>query len=177
VTAPPPGAGLRTRIIALYLILAALNVGAWLWPVAAFHTRPLLIGTALLAYTLGLRHAVDADHIAAIDNVTRKLMQEGQRPAVVGFFFSLGHSTAVVLASLAIAVTTTALQSRFAAFLGDLFTGGGLLARLLRPVFRLVHRSWHMYPLGFLFGLGFDTATEIALLSISAAGASGGMPI
>ena len=77
---------------------------------------PVLLGTALLAYTFGLRHAVDADHIAAIDNVTRKLMQEGKRPVAVGFFFSLGHSTIVVLLSVAIAFTATALKSRFENF-------------------------------------------------------------
>src|SRR5438132_6064529 len=90
----------RTRVIGLYGLLTCVNIGAWLWALIAFHQRPLLLGTALLAYTFGLRHAVDADHIAAIDNVTRKLMQENKRPVSVGFFFSLGHSTIVVIASL-----------------------------------------------------------------------------
>jgi len=211
-------------MIGMYLLLAGANLGAWAWAVAAFHRHPLLLGTALVAYSLGLRHALDADHIAAIDNVTRALMQDGQRPVAVGLFFSLGHSTVVVLASSAIAATATALRTHVAAMqhvgslvgtivsasflfaialvnlvvlaslyrtfrrvraggtynevdLDALTAGGGLLARLFRPLFRLVHHSWQMYPLGFLFGLGFDTATEIGLLGISAAGASKGMPI
>src|ERR1700679_2421928 len=92
------GGPLRGRIALLYLVLAAGNLLAWAWALAAFHDYPVLLGTALLAYTFGLRHAVDADHIAAIDNVTRKLMQAGQRPVAVGLMFSLGHSTIVVLA-------------------------------------------------------------------------------
>ena len=95
---------LRGKIVGIYSILILFNAGAWLWAALAFRHFPLLLGTALLAYSFGLRHAVDADHIAAIDNVTRKLMQEGKRPVAVGFFFSLGHSTIVVLASLAIAI-------------------------------------------------------------------------
>ncbi len=208
----------------LYLLLLVANVGAWGWAFLAFRAFPILLGTALLAYGLGLRHAVDADHIAAIDNVTRKLMQEGQRPVAVGFFFSLGHSTVVVLASAAIAATALALSSRLGAFhemggaigtmvsaiflltiaamnlfilaavwrafqrvrrggplveedLDTLLAGRGLLARVFRPVFGMIRRSWHMYPLGLLFGLGFDTATEIGLLGIAAAEASKGLPI
>jgi len=214
----------RRRIATLYVLLAGANLGAWTWALAAFRHYPLLLGTALLAYGLGLRHALDADHIAAIDNVTRKLMQEGKQPVGVGFYFSLGHSTVVVLASVAIAATTMALSSRFtelrsvgglvgtvvsATFLltiavmnlfilasiyrtfhrvrkegryveedlDTLLAGGGLLARLLRPAFAMIRHSWHMYPLGLLFGLGFDTATEIGLLGISAAGAARGMSI
>ena len=215
---------MRPRIAALYAVLIAGNLGAWAWALAAFRDHPVLLGTALLAYSLGLRHAVDADHIAAIDNVTRKLMQEGKRPVAVGFCFSLGHSTVVVLASVAIAATAMALKGRFDAFqsvggvigtmvsalfllaiaamnivilhavyrsfrrvkagapyvdedLDLLLAGRGLLARLFRPLFLLIRRSWHMYPLGFLFGLGFDTATEVGLLGISAAQASQGLPI
>jgi high-affinity nickel-transport protein len=214
----------RVRVTGLLALLAAANVGAWLWALAAFRHYPVLLGTALLAYGLGLRHAVDADHIAAIDNVTRKLMQEGKRPVGVGLFFSLGHSTVVVLASVGIAVAAKLLDARLDGFreiggvigtavsatfllaialmnlvvlvsvyrtfqrvraggayvdeeLNALLAGGGLLARLLRPLFATIRESWHMYPLGFLFGLGFDTATEIALLGISAAQASGGLPI
>jgi high-affinity nickel-transport protein len=215
---------LRVRLVALYTFLVVANLGIWAGAVFAFRPHPLILGTALLAYTFGLRHAVDADHIAAIDNVTRKLMQEGKRPVSVGFWFSLGHSAVVVLAALAIAVTTTVLATRIDVWKGVggtvstsvsmlfLFTvaamntvilagvwktfhhvrrGGafadcdfdlllsnrGLLARLFRPVFRLVTRSWHMFPLGFLFGLGFDTATEVALLGLSASQASEGMSI
>jgi high-affinity nickel-transport protein len=204
--------------------LIAFNVFAWLWALAAFRHYPLLLGTSLLAYSLGLRHAVDADHIAAIDNVTRKLMQEGKRPLFAGFFFSLGHSTIVVAATALIAATAMAVQGRFTEFreiggiigtsVSSLFlfaiaamnlfvlrgvwrafrrvrrgescrdedidmlaVGGGPLARIARPLFRLIGKSWHMYPLGFLFGLGFDTATEIGLMGIAAAEAARGMPV
>ncbi len=190
----------------------------------AFRHYPLLIGTALLAYSFGLRHAVDADHIAAIDNVTRKLMQEGKRPVGVGLLFSLGHSTIVALGSAAIAATAMALQHRMdgaravggviGTLVSALFLFGiaavnlavlrsiyrafvrvrqgapyvdedfdmllasrGFLARLFRPMFAMIRRSWHMYPLGVLFGLGFDTATEIGLLGIAAAEASKGLPL
>jgi nickel/cobalt transporter (NiCoT) family protein len=208
----------------LFLGLLLANLAAWMWAFSAFHAYPVLLGTALLAYGLGLRHAIDADHIAAIDNVTRKLMHEGKRPLAVGFYFSLGHSTVVVLASTAIAVTATALTRQFALFhaigamvgtlvsasfllviavmnifilasvyrtfhrvraggryveedLDTLLCGGGILARIFRPMFGMIRESWHMYPLGFVFGLGFDTATEIGLLGISAAEAAKGMPI
>lgn len=216
--------GLAAKVAVVYAVLIAANLAGWAWALVSFRHYPLLLGTALLAYGFGLRHAVDADHIAAIDNVTRKLMQEGKRPVGVGFFFSLGHSTIVVLASVGIAATALALKSRFDAFqsiggvigtlvsalfllaiaamniiilatlhrtfrrvaaggsyeeedLNALLAGRGLLARLFRPMFRLVRQSWHMYPLGFLFGLGFDTATEVGLLGISAAEGVKGMPI
>ena len=94
------GPDLRRRLIAIYAVLIGGNILIWLWALFALHAQPVLLGTALLAYTFGLRHAVDADHIAAIDNVTRKLMQQGQRPVGVGFFFSLGHSAVVILLSV-----------------------------------------------------------------------------
>jgi len=213
---------LRFKIAGVSAIVIAANLAAWLWAVAAFRHHPILLGTAFLAYGLGLRHAVDADHIAAIDNVTRKLMQEGKRPVAVGLYFSFGHSTVVVLASLGIAVTAMAFKSEFVAFqniggfvgmlvsatfllaialmnfvilagitrtflrvkaggsyveedLDMLLAGRGLLARLFRPLFRMIRMSWHMYLLGFLFGLGFDTASEIGVLGISAAQGTGGM--
>jgi len=84
---------IRAKVIAIYALLLVFNAAAWLWAIVAFHNYPVLLGTAALAYSFGLRHAFDADHIAAIDNVTRKLMQEGRRPVGVGLFFSLGHST------------------------------------------------------------------------------------
>ena len=215
---------LRRKIIAIYALLLAANAAAWAWALIAFHTFPVLLGTAFLAYGFGLRHAVDADHIAAIDNVTRKLMQEGKRPIAAGLFFSLGHSTVVVVASIGVALTASAFKDRLedfhsiggvigtaisAAFLliiasinvvilanvyrafrrvrdgrplddRDLdlmLAGGGVLARLARSLFRMIERSWHMYPLGLLFGLGFDTATEVGLLGISAAEASDGLSI
>ena len=97
----------RLKLATLYAVLIAANLGSWAWALLAFRQYPVLLGTAFLAYSFGLRHALDADHLAAIDNVTRKLMQDGKRPATVGFFFSLGHSTIVVLASAAIAATAT----------------------------------------------------------------------
>ena len=216
------GADLRRRLIAIYAVLIGGNVLVWLWALAALGDRPVLVGTALLAYTFGLRHAVDADHIAAIDNVTRKLMQQGQRPVGVGFFFSLGHSAVVVLLSVGVAFVASALTSHFdslkslgaiigtsasALFLfaialvnilvlvsvyrifravkrGEPFTESdfdillnsrGFLSRIFRPLFRLVTKSWHMFAIGFLFGLGFDTATEVALFGISSAQAANSM--
>ena len=220
----PAGRSLRRQLGLLWIGLIAANLAAWSWALVAFHHYPVLLGTALLAYGFGLRHAVDADHIAAIDNVTRTLMQDGQRPLCVGLFFSLGHSTIVVAASVAIAATATrfgaslgllhgiggivgtlvsalfllaiaamnvgillSLRRSFrrvcagermeADQLGLLLCGRGCFARIFRPLFRRIGRSWHMYPLGMLFGLGFDTATEVSLLGISAAGASHGLPI
>ena len=213
-----------TKMIGIYALLIAGNVGAWLWALLEFHDRPLLLGTAFLAYSFGLRHAFDADHIAAIDNVTRKLMQEGRRPLATGFFFSLGHSTVVVALVVAIALATTALQGHFGALKGiggmigtsvsalflfaiaaanilvlvqvyrafktakrggrlveadvdDILANRGFLGRLFRPAFPLIERSWHMYPLGVLFGLGFDTATEVGLLGVSAAQAAHGLSL
>ncbi len=214
----------RGKIVAVYALLILANVAAWAWAIVAFHDYPVLLGTAALAYSFGLRHAFDADHIAAIDNVTRKLMQEGRRPVGVGLYFSLGHSTIVVGLSIAIAITATALQDRFDAFktfgavagtiVSALFlfaiaaanvvvlvsvyrafqtvkNGGrfveddldlalanrGLLARLFRRFFRVVEKSWQMYPIGVLFGLGFDTATEVGVLGISATQAAQGLSI
>ncbi|HZZ13318.1 MAG TPA: HoxN/HupN/NixA family nickel/cobalt transporter [Paraburkholderia sp.] len=218
-----PTASLRPRLITLYTVLIGANLAAWAWALIAFRHYPLLLGTALLAYGFGLRHAVDADHIAAIDAVTRKLMQTGKRPLGVGLSFSLGHSTIVILATIGIAWTAHSLHGRFETFkavggtIGTLVSavfllvlacvnlmilrdvwhryrhiqrGGevsavasdsiapaGLLSRALRPMFRLVTKSWHMYPVGVLFGLGFDTATEIGLLAIAAAEASKGLPL
>jgi high-affinity nickel-transport protein len=104
---------LRGKVAGLYGLLILFNVAAWLWAIAAFRHYPVLLGTAFLAYSFGLRHAVDADHIAAIDNVTRKLMQEGKRPVGVGLMFSLGHSTVVVVGSLLIAAAALGLQHHF----------------------------------------------------------------
>lgn len=221
--APVQGA-LRQRVIAIYGVLAVFNIGAWVWAYIAFHAHPLLLSTGLLAYGFGLRHAVDADHIAAIDNVTRKLMQDGQRPVSVGFFFALGHSAVVLIVAAAVAATAAALEHRIDAWkeiggfistsvsalflfliaamniiilrgvwnafnrvrrgqpyshddLDLLLNDRGLLARLFRPMFRLVSKPVWMFPLGFLFGLGFDTATEVSLLGLSAGQASQGVSI
>jgi nickel/cobalt transporter (NiCoT) family protein len=213
-----------SKVLGIYGFLIAANIAAWIWALTAFHDRPTLLGLAFLAYSFGLRHAFDADHIAAIDNVTRKLMQEGKRPIGVGLFFSLGHSTIVVLLAVAIVLTTIALQAHFEALenivgvigtsastlflfaiaaanflvltqvyrafkrarsgerlsevdINDILAKRGVFGRLLYPTFALIERSWHMYPLGFLFGLGFDTATEVGLLGISATQAAQGMSI
>ena len=192
---------LRGRLIGVYAFLIGANVLIWAWALGVLHDKPVLLGTALLAYSFGLRHAVDADHIAAIDNVTRKLMQQGQRPVGVGFCFSLGHSLVVVLLSAAVAFAASAVSGSFDSLkaFGDvvgtsisalflfaiaffnilvlisvyrtfqavkrgepfveddfdlLLNSRGFLARIFRPLFRLVSRSWHMLPIGFLFGLG-----------------------
>ena len=203
----------RGRLILLLGAILLGNLGAWLWALLEFGDQPAMLAIALVVFGLGLRHALDADHIAAIDNVTRKFMQEGRKPIAVGFFFALGHSSIVCLMTALVAYLTISLD-RFDAYrelggtisllisvmfficvaamnmsiLRSLFQSlsslrrdrtavgqqqgeicTGLLIRLLRPVFGLITRSWHMFPLGFLFGLGFDTATEVALFGVSAA--------
>ncbi|WP_158913559.1 HoxN/HupN/NixA family nickel/cobalt transporter [Caulobacter sp. S45] len=208
-------AAANRRATWLLAALALANLAAWGWAWSAFHGRPAMLGLAMLAYTFGLRHALDADHIAAIDNVTRKFVQEGRRPVGVGFFFSIGHSTVVVAACICIALASTTVQAHLGALqtfgavagalvsasflftvatanLGALFGGGrrrtsghhhddlqprGLLGRLIQPVLGFVSSSWRMAPVGLLFGLGFDTASEVGLLGLSAAHASGSTPI
>ena len=215
ITTSPPAA-LKRRIAIMFAPLIIANVGVWIWAFAVFADHPALLGTCALAYVLGLRHAVDPDHIAAIDNVTRKLMQEGRQPISVGLWFALGHSTLICLAVGVISLTATSLSDeRFegwreiggvisticsatflfiiAAFnilvlvnvwksyqalrrtgqyaeerIEHLTKNRGFLARLMQPCFALISRGWHMFPLGFLFGLGFDTATEVSLFSIAA---------
>jgi high-affinity nickel-transport protein len=121
----------RAKVIAIYILLAIANIAAWGWAIVAFHDFPVLLGTAALAYSFGLRHAFDADHIAAIDNVTRKLMQEGRRPVGVGLFFSVGHSTIVVGLSIALAITAIALQNHF-----DMFKSvGGIVGTAASALF------------------------------------------
>jgi high-affinity nickel-transport protein len=207
--------GFRARIVGIYSLLIVANLAAWIWAFLAFAHQPVLIGTAVLAYSLGLRHAIDADHIAAIDNVTRTLMQEGKRPVAVGFFFALGHSTVVVVASVAVALTANAISDQLVSYraiggvvgtsasalflfiiaianlivlrgvyrafrlversaevseesIDALLHQRGWLARLFRPLFRFVSESWHLYPIGLLFALGFETASEISLFGLSA---------
>ena len=101
----------RFRVIAIYTFLVSFNVIAWLLAFILFGRSPALLLLALTAYTFGLRHAFDADHISAIDNVTRKLMQENKRPVAVGFFFSFGHSTIVVLLTVFIAIAAVAVSN------------------------------------------------------------------
>ena len=214
---------LRQRLVRLYAFLVVFNVVAWGLVLIAAASYPILLPTAFLAYTFGLRHAVDADHIAAIDNSTRKLMQDGQRPVAVGLFFSLGHSTIVVALSIVIAVSAglvsdvptlrsaggligTAISATFLLAIGlinlvvlldiyrmfrkvsagggydeqsleDYLSNRGLLARVFRPALRMIRKSWHMYPLGVLFGLGFDTASEVALLGLAATSGASHVPV
>ncbi len=201
----------------MVLALLGLNLLAWCWALLAFRGAPALLGSALIAWGFGLRHAVDADHIAAIDNVTRRLMQQGRRPIGVGLFFSLGHSTVVVLAGLAVVLAQGWFRSRLgllagwgapvggivsAGFLlliggsnllvlltlfrargrlrrgepagGPLPGPGGALSRLLAPLIRRVETSRGLFSLGLLFGLGFDTATEIGVLGLAAVGSAHG---
>ncbi len=188
--------------------------------------RGLGLGLGLVAYTLGMRHAFDADHIAAIDNTTRKLMGDGGRPVSVGFWFSLGHSSIVFglcallafgIRALSGAVTDggsrlhavtgiigTSVSGAFLVLIGILnlvvllgivgvfrrmrqgmydeaaldrqLQSRGLLNRILRPVTRAVRKPWHMYPVGLLFGLGFDTATEVSLLVLAGGAAAFALP-
>lgn len=212
----------RRRVIGIYTFLIAYNIVAWLLALLIFGRDARLLGTALVAYTFGLRHAFDADHISAIDNVTRKLMQEKQRPVAVGLFFSLGHSTIVVLLTVLIAIAAVAVSSfdllkSIGGLVGtavsalfllviaainlivlldvwrtfrEVKAGGeyndftldeslnkrGLMGRFFRPLLKMTNRSWKMYPMGILFGLGFDTATEVGLLGIAATTA-GHIPI
>ena len=212
-------ASLRTAWPYALAILALHALGLGLL-VSAAGSYPALWGLALIAYTLGMRHAFDIDHIAAIDNTVRKISEQNRETVGVGFFFALGHSTVVFLMALFIAVATRSAESFMPAFLpfarvigptvaglflvligvmnlfilkdimgafrhvqrGETFEAvdhhlsGGAVARLAGPLFKLVSRSWHLYPLGFLFGLGFDTASEIALLAMSGSAAGTQMP-
>ncbi|KAF1811217.1 NicO-domain-containing protein [Eremomyces bilateralis CBS 781.70] len=201
---------LPAKAVGIIALISLVNIVVWVavGVVLSFHGS--LVSTALLAYTLGLRHALDADHISAIDLMTRRLIAAGQKPVTVGMFFSLGHSTIVILTSIAVAATASAVSDKFddfsriggiigtsvsAAFLILLgvancfilyklikqlnaiiyegedeefrLVGGGCLFHLMKRLFKIVDRPWKMYPLGVLFGLGFDTSSEVALLGIS----------
>ncbi|WP_345746754.1 HoxN/HupN/NixA family nickel/cobalt transporter [Streptomyces sp. ODS28] len=222
-----------TRLGGMGAFILALHVIGWgtlVWIVAPQHysvgTQTFGIGIGVTAYTLGMRHAFDADHIAAIDNTTRKLMAEEKRPLSVGFWFSLGHSSIVfalaVLLSLGIkglagpvkndssglheitgliGTTVSGVFLYVIAILNLLILAGiwkvfrkmrgghydeaeleeqlnnrGFMNRLLGRVMKSITKPWQMYPLGLLFGLGFDTATEIALLVLAGSGAASGLP-
>jgi len=211
----------------------ALNVAGWGLLAAAlgghYHitkTEIFGVGTGILAYTLGMRHAFDADHIAAIDNTTRKLVSEGKRPLSVGFFFSLGHSSVVFVLALLLNFGIRALNNQVrndgstlhnvTGIVGTMVSGTflfliaalnvavlvsiarvfrqmrlgsysdeeleeqlakrGLMNRFLGPLSRRVDTPWKMYPVGLLFGLGFDTATEIALLVLAGSAVVSGLP-
>ena len=226
-----PGEWRRTAAMGGFVLLLHL-VGFGLLFLAAlrhFHidrTRTFGIGTGILAYTLGMRHAFDADHISAIDNTTRKLMSDGSRPVSVGFWFSLGHSSVVFLLAVVLNFGVRALNlgvstpasnlHHYTGLVGTVISGTflyliaalnvvilvsivkiffalrrgefdreelehqlnsrGLLNRFFGPLARRVDTEWKMYPIGFLFGLGFDTATEIALLVLAGTSVASGMP-
>ena len=221
------------RLGAMAAVITGLHVIGWVtlvFVVAPQHfslgDKALGVGVGLTAYTLGMRHAFDADHIAAIDNTTRKLMDDGQRPLGVGFFFSLGHSTVVFALALLLSVGVKAVVGpvqddssalhHYTGLIGTTVSGvflyviaiinivilvgilrvftrmrqgdfdeaaleehlnnRGLLNRFLGRFTRSISKSWQMYPLGVLFGLGFDTATEIALLVLAGTSAAAGLP-
>ena len=216
---------IRTKIIGIYSLLIIYTLFVWLWAFYALKNSPLLFSTAILAFTFGLRHAVDVDHIAAIDNVTRKLLNEGKQPVAAGLFFSLGHSTVVIIATVCIALATatfmhahlarwhtiggiicTSISALFLILIAiinllifistykvfkqvkqgkqyedeeidKLLNEKGFLAKKFRHIFQVITHSWQMYPVGFLFGIGFDTATEIALLGLAASQAMHGLSI
>jgi high-affinity nickel-transport protein len=221
------------RIGGMVLVIVSLNIIGWgLLAAAAGHhyhiskTGLLGFGTGVLAYTLGLRHAFDADHIAAIDNTTRKLINDGKRPLSVGFYFSLGHSTIVFLLAVALSFGIRALDSQVSndasglheatGIIGTSVSGGflyliaalnlivligivkvyremksghydheelerqlnnrGLMNRFFGGYAKRIDKPWKMYPVGVLFGLGFDTATEVALLVLAGNAVAGGLP-
>jgi nickel/cobalt transporter (NiCoT) family protein len=221
------------RAASMSAVIVALHVIGWatlVFMVVPEHfsvgDKAFGIGIGLTAYTLGLRHAFDADHIAAIDNTTRKLMNDGQRPLAVGFFFSLGHSSVVFGLAVLIAFGLKAIvgpvqrdSSALHHYTGLIGTGvsgaflyliaiinvvtlagilgtfvrmrrghhdderldeqldkRGLLNRVLGRFTRSITASWQTYPLGLLFGLGFDTATEVALLVLAGTSAASGLP-
>src|SRR6202140_1523739 len=212
--------GERRRLAGFFGGVGLLHVAGWGLLFAAAAGQPTILSLGGLAYTFGLRHAFDADHIAAIDNTTRKLLQDGRKPVGVGFFFSLGHSTVVfiVAAALGLAVKWivdgrlrgvggilgTVISGGFLVLIGVLnlvvlldivrvyrrlnaggyddtsleldLTAGGVMSRIFGRLFRVIRHSWQMYPIGFLFGLGFDTASEVAILAISAGAAAKGLP-
>ncbi len=203
------------------VVLHALGWGLYLHYAASY---PALVGLGFVAYMFGLRHAFDADHIAAVDDTVRYMLQKGKRPLGVGFFFSLGHSTIVFVLAIAIAFAATTVKQQLPALqnvggivgasvsgvflwiigilnllvLLDVFkvwqgakTGAhshahleallqqrGLLNRLFGGrLQKLMNHSWQMYPLGLLFGLGFDTASEIGLLAMTAGASAGNLPL
>lgn len=214
----------RQRIVRMMAFVIAVNAVLWGLTLVVSTRYSIVLSVGLLAYTFGLRHGVDADHISAIDNVTRKLMQNGKRPVGVGLFFSLGHSTVVLILSACVVVASAVVQQSMPGLQGMggligtsvsaifLYSVGlinllvlieivqmfrrvtrgevyreemldaslgqlGLMNRFFRPIVRMIDSSWKMYPLGLLFGLGFDTATEVALLGISTTTVGEGMPV
>jgi high-affinity nickel-transport protein len=219
--------GERSRLAAFFGGVGALHVAGWGLLLVYGAGHPTILALGGLAYTFGLRHAFDADHISAIDNTTRKLLQDGRKPVGVGFFFSLGHGTVVFLIAVALGLTVKWIVDGVVSDGGELrsvggmigslvsggflvviglmnlvilldiirvyrrmkggeydrdsleheLTAGGLMTRIFGRLFRVIDHSWQMYPIGFLFGLGFDTASEVAFLAISAGAAANGLPV
>jgi nickel/cobalt transporter (NiCoT) family protein len=218
--------GERQRLSLFLATIVFAHVIAWAALLTYGASHPAFIALGGLAYTFGLRHAFDPDHIAAIDNTTRKLLRDGHKPMGVGFFFAIGHSTVVLILALALGFAARAVLNSVINGNGELRSIGGLigtglsglflvliailnlvilvdigrayrrlrsgqhdpqvleqelivggvLSRIFGKLFKLVSRSWHMAPIGFVFGLGFDTASEVALLSISAGTAAQNLP-
>ena len=208
----------------LYGFIALLHVLGWgLFLYYSAH-YPALIGLGFVAYMFGLRHAFDADHIAAVDDTVRYMMQKGKRPLGIGFFFSLGHSTIVLCLAVAIAIASVAVKQNLPEMqnlggiigasvsgvflwvigilnllvlldilkvwekakagthshthLEELLTQRGFINRLFGGrLQKIINHSWQMYPLGLLFGLGFDTATEVGLLAMTAGASMGNLPV
>jgi high-affinity nickel-transport protein len=221
--------GERRRAVVMLLVVTALHVvgfGVFIIFVVPSHYKGLGIGVAGLAYSLGLRHAFDADHISAIDNTTRKLMNEGKRPISIGFWFSLGHSTIVVAIGIGIVIAEKAVYGavhnpksgleQFGGIFGTVVSASflyliallnvvilagilrvfrsmrqgnydeaelerqlqnrGLMYRFFGRWMKSINNEWQMYPVGVVFGMGFDTATEVALLATTALLASQSLP-
>jgi nickel/cobalt transporter (NiCoT) family protein len=222
-----PTQWLQTKLMfASILLLHIIGFGVFIVFVVPGHYKGLGIGVAVLAYTLGLRHAFDADHISAIDNTTRKLMNEGKKPLSVGYFFSLGHSTIVIAIGTGIVIAEKAVYGavanngsgleQFGGIFGTIVSAGflyliaflnivilagivavfrkmrhgdydeeelekqlenrGFMYRMFGPWMKSITKEWQMYPVGVVFGMGFDTATEVALLATTALLATQALP-
>jgi len=214
----------KAKMISVYGVIGIITAVSILAATIIGHISPVLNGLGIVAYVLGLRHGVDADHIAAIDNTTRKLIQQGKPRFTVGTWFSLGHSTIVFGLIATIVFITRSVISQipvlqnWGAIAGTIISGAflwiigllnllivfgvyrlfkqarqgkmneaqleeymanrGFLNRLFRPLFKFVNDAWQIYPIGVLFGLGFDTATEVALIAISVGvGVSSSVPL
>ena len=203
----------KAKIALIFTVLTAVTIFSFSAAFIIGKIAVVLAGLGIVAYVFGLRHGVDADHIAAIDNTTRKLMQEGKRPLTVGMWFSLGHSTVVVALIVGLIMATRAIVSNIGALqstgavigtfvsgsflwiigfinavivigiykifqtlkqgklnqeeLDNLLENRGFMNRFFRPLFKVISKPWQIFPIGVLFGLGFDTASEVALIAIS----------
>jgi nickel/cobalt transporter (NiCoT) family protein len=212
----------KSKWIGYVIVVIVLHIAGILGLYSVARGAPSFWGIGLLAYTLGLRHAFDVDHIAAIDNTVRKLVQQKKNPLGVGFYFSLGHSSVVFVMAAVTALSVqwaqrempwmqeiggiigAAVSGSFLVIIGlinllillnlyklfrkyrkglhdedefeKLLNSRGFVARMIGPLYNYINKSWHVYPLGFLFGLGFDTASEVALLAISAGAVQESIP-